>query len=242
MENGARYRVRGERIVVKDAGGEVVLYDLDTHRVHLLNPLASAVWRLAPEDVTITELCDGLSQQGWGLSSAEPVEAVLAQLDGAGLLHASVPQDLRRISRRTVLKAAGAAAVALPAITTILAPTPAAAGSHNCTANGGTCTQGSQCCSGFCSAGTCATCTQQFQTCTTSSQCCGGTCTAVGASTSYCCKDDNAVCTPGSTTECCSGTCTASGFCPLCASTGASCSQTEPYRCCSGTCVNGVCA
>lgn len=207
MRQPACFRTRSERLVVKDAGGEVVVYDLDTDRVHLLNAVASSVWRLAKEDVNFVDLSDRVrSEPGLEDTHHDVVLAAVYELQSAGLLVFS-SDDAKLVSRRTLLKAAGVAALAAPALTTILAPTPAAAASPGpCTMTGATgcndplhpccetgvactnnrccnpeaanCTAANQCCSGECAAGRCAPCQPTGNACTQNFNCCNGTCTA----------------------------------------------------------------
>jgi len=81
----------------------------------------------------------------------------LEQLGRDHLLEERVfwPASVPHLSRREALRRLGlGAAIAVPIIVSITAPTPAMAGT--CKAKGQSCGTGSQCCSKACIAGTCA--------------------------------------------------------------------------------------
>jgi hypothetical protein len=83
----------------------------------------------------------------------------LAQLRRSYLLEEPVdsaqwPQTIMGMSRREAIRRIGiGAAIALPIVATITAPTPAQAGT--CGGAGNPCGTGTQCCSGVCSGGSC---------------------------------------------------------------------------------------
>jgi hypothetical protein len=83
----------------------------------------------------------------------EFVWLALEQLGGDGLLEARVrrPPALAGLSRRELIRRVGLAAVALPAVASIVAPTPADAAS--CLPQGAACNETAQCCGGLVCAG-----------------------------------------------------------------------------------------
>lgn len=245
VEDHSRFRTRSERVVVKDAGPEVVVYDLDTDRVHLLNPLASSIWRLSKNEVTAAQVwADLVLVPALEDVSEEMVQAAIAELDDAGLLVGSPPTGGRRISRRAVLKAAGIAGLAAPVLTTILAPTPAAAVSP-CLGTGAACTGGAQCCSNVCTDGQCSGCLAfGSQGCGGTTTCCSNTCTTLSTGRNFCCTPAGASCTAGATDVCCTvgdGRCPDTAQCPACIATGSGVCTLD-RQCCSGSCVAGTCA
>ena len=81
----------------------------------------------------------------------ELVWVALDQLDKSNLLQAPIskPEETNGLTRRQLMKAAGIAAlIAVPVVSTIIAPTAAQA--VTCLASGQGCTISAQCCSGTC--------------------------------------------------------------------------------------------
>jgi len=130
---------------------EVLIYDIETRQAHCLNLAAAKVWEQCNGQRTIEDLCILLHQ------NEEAIWLALAQLGERDLLVQPLirPNEKPRLNRRQLMKAVGAAAViALPVVSTIIAPTAAQA--STCTASGNTCTLSAECCSGVCSIGVCA--------------------------------------------------------------------------------------
>ncbi len=147
-------QARRRDLLVRDlVDGEVVVYDLESHEAHSLNPSVAAVWRLCDGQRGAADIAAAASTELGQPMTRELVELALAQLSEATLLEElpdAVVMELA-VSRREALGHIGKGALVaalVPVITTILAPTPAAAGT--CTPNGGGCSSGFQCCSGFC--------------------------------------------------------------------------------------------
>ncbi len=116
-------------LVVRDLPGELVVYDLDRHQAHCLNRTAASVFRGADGTRSLEDLGALL---GAGLDPPEREAAVrmaLDQLDSAQLLERrSYASPEGGLSRRSALRRAGlGAALLLPAIASVVAPTPAEA-------------------------------------------------------------------------------------------------------------------
>jgi hypothetical protein len=118
-----------------------------------------------------------------------------------------------------------------------------------CTAFGGTCTSGAQCCSGLCDTtkGTCAssiaTCSPQAAPCTANTDCCTGACVS-GQCGATQCLSIGATC-PVAGNACCTGNCNGTTCQPI--ATNPSCTTanntcTSNTECCSGLCASGRCA
>ena len=115
-------------------GGEMLVYDLASHRAHSLNRTAALVWRWCDGNTTLAEMARRLRAELDAPVDEEVVRLALQRLDGARLLQERVtrPRDAERISRRAVARRLGMAAgltVLLPVVTSIIAPTPAHAAS-----------------------------------------------------------------------------------------------------------------
>lgn len=139
---------------VRQLGPELLVIDTQTNRAHCLNDMAGRVWKLCNGKNTVADINRIVSRET-GTEVPETVVCLaLEQLRKAKLLitQAKWPQDEPRSqSRRKVMQKLGvASALALPAVASILLPTPAAAVS--CLHNGKPCLTNAACCSGHCNA------------------------------------------------------------------------------------------
>jgi Coenzyme PQQ synthesis protein D (PqqD)/Dickkopf N-terminal cysteine-rich region len=146
----ARPKARAEGVVVRELDEEVLVYDLDTHRAVCLNGAAAAVWRLCDGRRTPDDIRRALGKTSDRAVPEEFVWLALEQLGRDGLLDARLPArppTLAGLSRREMIRRVGlAAAIALPAVAAIVAPTPADAAS--CLPSGSPCQDSAQCCQG----------------------------------------------------------------------------------------------
>ena len=151
---------RKDGLIVRKVADEVIVYDLESHKAHCLNPEAAEIWNV----------CDG-NRDGRAILEAvygDPIteEHQAAYLVGLRELQKKHLLDelnadseigsLARTSRRELLARFGkvaAVTIALPTVMSIISPTPAEADS--CLASGAPCSSSSQCCSGLCNV-TCA--------------------------------------------------------------------------------------
>jgi hypothetical protein len=150
-------KARAEGLVVRELADEVLVYDLDTHRAVCLNSAAAAVWRLCDGHRTAADIRRALEKTAGDALPEEVVWLALEHLGRDRLLDARVrrPAQLVGITRREMIRRVGlTAAIAVPVITSIVAPTPADAAS--CLPQGAACQESAQCCSGLnCIGGTC---------------------------------------------------------------------------------------
>src|SRR5215831_1898831 len=144
-------RARTDRLVVQTLPDETLVYDLETNAAHCLNRSAALVWDCCDGQTTTKQIARAV-----GLELAHAVDErfvwlALDQLERQTLL-ADVPDrpsTMSGINRRTALRALGlSAAVAVPVVASIIAPTPAQAAT--CLHGGASCTDPSQCCSNIC--------------------------------------------------------------------------------------------
>lgn len=132
----------------REFGDELLIYDLQRNEGHCLNSTAAAAWKLCDGNNSLSQIARTLSRQ---FSAQVDESTVLLALDRLADAHLLVEPVMaaKRLSRRVALRRIGiAAAIALPLVTSIVAPTPARAAS--CFPNGHACTSPSQCCSGLC--------------------------------------------------------------------------------------------
>lgn len=123
---------RNDDLLVSQFEDEVVVFDRRTERYHHLNPLAAFVWERCDGETDVEALTDAGSE-AFDLESPRPmVEEALVELTEAGLLEEAPGEEQAPggVTRRFALRkmaATGAAVVALPLVTTMAAPEPAAA-------------------------------------------------------------------------------------------------------------------
>jgi hypothetical protein len=137
--------------LTRDFGDELLVYDRERNVGHCLNPTAAAAWKLCDGKKSISELAKMLTRQLSAPVDEPVVLLALEELSKARLL-IEAEKPVRRTSRREAIRSIGiAGAIALPLVTSLVAPTPARAAS--CLANGRPCISSVQCCSGKCGNG-----------------------------------------------------------------------------------------
>jgi hypothetical protein len=146
---------------VKELDDEVLVYDLETNKAHCLNQTAARVWKICDGSSTVAQARELMEKEAGSPVPVEMVWLALDQLEQFKLLSEPVsrPAHLAGMSRRQLMRSLGlAAAISIPVITSIIAPTAAQAAS--CTAltnrdNDCPCTINSQCASNCCRDGQC---------------------------------------------------------------------------------------
>jgi hypothetical protein len=122
---------RTEALIVKEVDGETLVYDLKTDKAHCLNETAALVWKNCDGRKSVSEISKVLSADSNASVKDEVVWLALDQLEKFKLLEESPakPSFLAGMTRRQMVARLGIAAVALPAIVAIVAPTAQAQGS-----------------------------------------------------------------------------------------------------------------
>jgi hypothetical protein len=147
---------RKQGLVIQELPDEVLVYDLDRDRAHCLNETAAFVWQRCDGRNTTAQIARTLGEQ-FGCAVDENVVWLALDLLGRNqLLERSwtPPPAPKGMNRRAMVRALGlAAVVAVPVVTSIVAPTPAQA--STCTATGGNCGVSAECCNGICSGNVC---------------------------------------------------------------------------------------
>jgi hypothetical protein len=166
---------RREGLLVRELAGELVVYDLERHEAHCLNRTAAFVFEHHDGRTTASEIAERLRAELNAAADEELVWQAIEQLEKAHLLDRRPPRpELPRVSRRDVVLRIGlGSAILLPAVISVLVPTPAEASA--------TCVPGASCSAGnagspcyrFSAAGCGSTCTCQPGSC--SSNCCDTT-------------------------------------------------------------------
>jgi hypothetical protein len=132
---------RRSGLLIRELPEELVVYDQQRHRAHCLNRTAAAVFRHADGTRTLAELARLLDPAAPSPAVEGVVTLALARLAEADLLEgpAAEPPSGEGLTRREVARRVGiAAAILLPAVATIVAPTPAEAAA-TCAVGAGAC-------------------------------------------------------------------------------------------------------
>lgn len=154
-------KARSEGLITKEVEGELLIYDRARDRAHCLNESAAAIWKLCNGRRSVSEI----SAQ-WAVSSEQNPESserivwlALDQLRRSHLLEETngktfwppALSEITSMSRREAVRRIGlSAAIAMPLVIAMTAPTPAEAAAsckHHCD----TCSSPIECC------GTCST-------------------------------------------------------------------------------------
>ena len=148
---------RKEGLVIQELPDEVLVYDLDRDRAHCLNETAAFVWQRCDGRTTTGDIARSLATKVNSPVDEKVVWFAIDQLKRNHLMTNTpvAPQLVAGMNRREMVRALGLAAViAVPVVTSIMAPTPAQAAT--CLASGQPCTTSPQCCSGLCNVNVCA--------------------------------------------------------------------------------------
>lgn len=128
-----------DKRLVQEFENEVVVYDQDNHSVYHLNEAAAAAWELCENCNSIFELTQQLAKKTGLPADDQVTRLALSELRDAKLIEGSLDDRVEHvISRRQLTQSLGRAAIALPAIAAMVAPTAAMAQSAPQTTGTGT--------------------------------------------------------------------------------------------------------
>jgi coenzyme PQQ synthesis protein D (PqqD) len=125
-------RARKDGLVIRELNGELLVYDLERHRAHCLNPTAALVFKQCDGRTSPARMARALRETLDAPADEKWVSFALDRLAKAHLLEgeSALPLASRSLSRRDLVRRAGqiaGLALLLPAVTSIVAPTPAEA-------------------------------------------------------------------------------------------------------------------
>ena len=157
---GSIPRARREGLVIQELPDEVLVYDRERDKAHCLNQTAALIWGYCDGRTTVPTMARHLERDlKTEVVDEKIVWYALDQLSNDHLLEEGfvAPTLLGGMTRRQMVRVMGIAAViAVPLVTSMIAPTPAQAAT--CLTTGTACSGPAQCCSGTCSVGP-ASCT-----------------------------------------------------------------------------------
>ncbi len=159
---GARPKARRRGLLVRDLGGEVVVYELESHRGHCLNRTAALVWRACDGRKSVAGIAAHVAREAGVPVDEDLVRYALRRLRDARLLDPATPEAATP-TRRELARHIGQLAL-LPVVVSLVAPKPAEAATCAATclcdcsgqANWTSCSKdgltgpGSFCCDGTC--------------------------------------------------------------------------------------------
>ena len=114
-----------EELVVQKMEDELLIYNLQTNQAMCLNQTAALVWENCDGQSGASEIAKKLEKKLSALVSEELVLFIISELNEKGLLEngKQMPNKFEGLSRREIVKKVGfASLVALPIISSIIAP------------------------------------------------------------------------------------------------------------------------
>src|SRR5260370_39602040 len=146
---------RTDNLVIHELDDETLVYDTERNEAHCLNQTAALVWKHCDGKTTAAQAAQSLQSYLEVRVDADLIWLAVKQLERFVLVE--MTRKSPRVSRRKLLFKYAPAALALPAILSITAPTPAQ--SASCAPPnavlGCPCLGDSDCASSNCNAGTC---------------------------------------------------------------------------------------
>jgi hypothetical protein len=149
-------RARREGLIIRELENEILVYDVGTDQAHCLNQTAGLIWSHCDGTSSVTQVCEVLSQTMQTTIDEKLIWYAVEQFNRDGLLEEKIEPPaafmIAGMSRRRMVRTLGLAAmVAIPLVTSIVAPTAVQAGG-SCLPQGSPCNpDGFPCCPGlFC--------------------------------------------------------------------------------------------
>src|SRR6266705_4019616 len=121
---------RREGLVVQELSGEVLVYDRERNKAHCLNPTAALGWRHCDGKTSVAQIARAIAEETNAPVDEDLIWLGVEQLSKTHLLRerAMMPEHKTGLSSREVMRRIGlTAAVVLPVVTSIVAPTAAQA-------------------------------------------------------------------------------------------------------------------
>ena len=123
-------RKRQDGRIIKRVDDELVIYDEQNHKVFHLNKAAAIVWEYCDGASSLDDLAHTLASHSELPASVDLAGLALQELRDADLIEGSFASVAgREVARRDVITRMAGFALALPAVVSLLAPTPAMAAS-----------------------------------------------------------------------------------------------------------------
>ena len=144
MKDAARLpRTRTDNLVIRELDDETLVFDMERDEAHCLNQTAALVWKHCDGRTTVEQAAHSLQSKLEVPVGADVVWLAVKQLQHFHLVESTAKAP--SVSRRNLVLKYAPAALALPVIMSITAPTPAQ--SATCVPDGGFCNGSLRCCS-----------------------------------------------------------------------------------------------
>ncbi len=154
MNNPQKPVARQQGLVIQELPDEILVFDLETNKAHCLNQTAAFVWKSCDGEKSVTDIVRLLGVESGNPVPEDLVWLAIDQLNENNLLTGQAKPDFKNQTRREIIKKVGLAAViALPLVSSLVAPTAALAAGCSGIGNGSTCGVNSVCCGGVCCTG-----------------------------------------------------------------------------------------
>jgi hypothetical protein len=145
-------QARKSGLIIQEVDSEILIYDQNTDKAHCLNQTAAKVWKYCDGETALADACISLSRDLETQVDEKLIWYAVDQFSKDNLLEKEIappPFIIAGMNRRQMVRTLGLAAiVAVPLVTSIVAPTPAQAAT--CLNQGAPCTASAQCCSQTC--------------------------------------------------------------------------------------------
>jgi hypothetical protein len=144
---------RQDGLIIRELENEILIYDTRNNKAHCLNDTAARVWKQCDGHTSAEEISRSLTHQLGTPVDEKVVWFALKQFGRDQLLEETLPVPpaylASGLNRREMVRVLGlAAVVAVPLVTSIVAPSAVQAAT--CLPSGSACTSSAQCCSGLC--------------------------------------------------------------------------------------------
>lgn len=123
---------RKNNLIVQDLANETLVYDLKTNQAFCLNKTSALVWQFCDGKSSVAKISNLMSKKLQTLVSEDFVWLALNELERNNLLEidAKIQNNFATVNRREIIKKVGLASmIALPMISSVIAPTAANAAS-----------------------------------------------------------------------------------------------------------------
>jgi hypothetical protein len=151
-------RARKTGLIIQEADNEILIYDQTNDQAHCLNQTAAKIWKYCDGETSLAAACTALSRNLQSPVDEKLLWYAIEQFTNDNLLEAEVIPPafiIAGMNRRQLVRTLGlAAVVALPLVTSIVAPSPAQAAT--CKPSTTACVAPVECCSNSCIASVCA--------------------------------------------------------------------------------------
>ena len=144
-------KARQRQLIIQEMADETLVYDEGNHKAHCLNQAAAFVWKHCDGRTSVAQITRLMEKQMKVAVTEQVVWHALEQMEKSGLLESPVtrPAQVGLMSRRALVRQIGiAAAITVPLVTSIVAPTATEAQTVPCAGAGQSCAD-RPCCPGF---------------------------------------------------------------------------------------------